>query len=112
MRNASGHQRVRGVGRVWPIGCLRPEQEPADFRGIPVCLANMLVGRIAKQVGRRDNPATLFGDERCGVDNPWIDDKLTGSRSSWPITVFTDTDMPGMTAAACILTRRVSCSRS
>src|SRR5262245_9709762 len=35
-----------------------------------------------------------------------------GSRSSWLITAFTETDTPGTTAPTCALTRAVTCSRS
>jgi len=57
-------------------------------------------GRIAQKVRGRHDATSLIRDEGRSIDHPGSTMNSPGSRSNWLITVLTETDAPGTTAAA------------
>jgi hypothetical protein len=105
-------ERSGRLPRVEPVHGPRPAQQPVDLGGAAVGLADLVAAAVAQQVGGGHHPLALLGHQGDSLGHPGSTMNSPGSRSSWLMTVLTDTDTPGTTAWMWALTSAVSCSRS
>ncbi|MGH8930091.1 MAG: hypothetical protein ACRDZO_05490 [Egibacteraceae bacterium] len=77
-RNRRARDGVARCGGVGPVGRLRPTHQPPDLTGTSVGLPDLGAGPVPQHMRRGRYPAAPLCHERHPLDDPRVDDELTG----------------------------------